>query len=121
MLPVEIEQAFIEELKKSFTKIVVREKRGKKRVTGRIILQLFNPVVSFTGNLEVETKGEKGRLQFIGRTHTNGWFWGTLVFLLLLFFPLLLLLIYMYWSQTKRAIAGFDQARDRVQFWLNEW
>lgn len=121
LLPSEIERAFIEELEKSFTKIAITEKGGKKRVTGRIIRQTLNPVVSFTGNLEVETKDERGRLQFTGRTHTNVWFWTTLILMMLFFLPLMLFAIYMYWSQTKRAVAGFEQARERVQFRLNDW
>jgi hypothetical protein len=121
LLPIEIEQAFIDELRPSFSKIAVTEERGVKYINGRIIPRIFNPVVSFTGSLETEAKDKKGRLQFTGRTHTNGWFWATLVLFLILFFPLLILLIIMYWQQTKKAVAGFEKARDRVQFKLNDW
>jgi len=121
LLPIEIERAFIDELGQSFSKIAISEKRGVKRISGRIIPRIFNPVVSFTGSLETETRDDKGRLQFTGRTHTNGWFWVTLLLFLILFFPLVIILLIMYWQQTKKAVAGFEKARDRVQFKLNDW
>ncbi|MDH4992095.1 hypothetical protein QEZ48_14845 [Aquamicrobium lusatiense] len=121
LLPIEIERAFIDELGQSFSKIAISEKRGVKRIKGRIIPRIYAPVVSFNGVLEAETKDNKGRLQFTGRTHTNGWFWSMLLFLLILFFPLVIILIIVYWQQTKKAVAGFEKARDRVQFKLNDW
>lgn len=121
LLPIEIEQAFIEELRQSFSKISVTEKRGTRRITGRIIPRILNPVVSFTGMIAAETRGEKGRLQFTGRTHTNGWFWFTLLLFLLVAFPLILLLLVIYWQQTKKAVTAFEKARERVEFKLNDW
>lgn len=121
LLPIEIERAFIEELEKSFSKVAITDKRGKRCVTGRIIPRIFNPVVSFTGTISVETRDEKGRMQFTGRTHTNGWFWITLLLFLLLAFPLILLLLIMYWQQTKKAVSAFEKAQVRVAFKLNDW
>ncbi len=121
LLPIEIEQAFLEELKQSFSKISVTEKQGTRRIAGRIIPRIFNSVVSFTGAIAAETRGEKGRVQFTGQTHTNGMFWITLLILLLFAFPLAILVPLMYWQQNGKAISAFEKAKERLEFRLNDW
>lgn len=118
---IEIEQLFRQEFEKSFTKVRMKDRKGKKLVTGRIKGGVLNPVVSFTGTLEIETKENKARFRFDGKTHTNVWFWFTFLVFLFLFFPLLLVLVAMYSSQNKNLLAGLDQVGDRVRFSMDDW
>ncbi len=117
----EIEQLFRQELEKSFTNVRMKDRKGKKVVTGRIKGGVFNPIVSFTGVLEIHTKENKARFRFDGKTHTNGWLWFTFLAFLFLFFPLLLVLVAMYSSQNKNLLAGLEQVGDRVRFSMDDW
>lgn len=117
----EIEQLFRQEFERSFTNVRMKDRKGKKLVTGRIKGGVFNPVVSFTGTLEIHTKENEAQFRFDGKPHTNGWFWFTFLVFLLLFFPLLLVLAAMYSSQNKNLLTGLEQVGDRVRFLTSEW
>lgn len=117
----EIEQLFRQEFERSFTNVRMKDRKGKKVVTGRIKGGVFNPVVSFTGKLQIETKENKTRFHFDGKTHTNGWFWFTFLVVLFLFFPLLLILVGMYSSQSKNLLTRLEQVGDRVRFSMGYW
>ncbi|OCJ64173.1 hypothetical protein A6U96_10285 [Agrobacterium tumefaciens] len=99
----------------------MKDRKRKKLVTGRIKGSVFNPIISFTGTLEIEMRENKSRFRFDGKTHTNGWFWFTLLVFLLLFFPLLLVLTAMYSSQNKKLLTALEQVGDRVRFLTSEW
>ncbi len=117
----EIEQLFRQEFEKSFTSVRIKDRKGKKLVTGRIKGGVFNPVVSFTGALQIETKENKIRFRFDGKTHTNEWFWFTFLVFVFLFFPLLLVLVGMYSSQNKNLLTGLEQVGERVRFSTDDW
>lgn len=116
----EIEQLFRQEFEKSFTNVRMKDRKGNKRVAGRKKGGVFNPIVSFTGTLEIQTKENKARFRFDGKTHTNGWFWFTFLAFLFLFFPLLLVLLATYSSQNKNLLAGLEQVGDRVRFSIDD-
>lgn len=117
----EIEQLFRQEFEKSFANVRMKDRKGKKLMTGRKRGGVFNPIVSFTGTLEIQTKENKARFCFDGKTHTNGWFWFTFLAFLFLFFPLLLVLVATYSSQNKNLLTGLEQVGDRVRFLTSEW
>jgi hypothetical protein len=117
----EVEQMFLTEMTNTFTSFRIKERSGNKVASGRIKTAVLNPVVSFTGNLLIETKGDKARLRFDGKTKTNGWFWFTFFLMLVLFFPMLLVLFLMFHSQSKRTVTDLDRVKERMQFTLNDW
>jgi hypothetical protein len=117
----EVEQVFVTEMSKAFTNLRIKEQSGKKIVTGRVKTAALNPVVSFTGSLQVETKGQKARLRFDGRTKTNGWFWFTFLIFLVLLFPLLLVLFVMFHSQSTATAVELTRVKERMQFAFDDW
>ena len=81
----------------------------------RVKTKLFNPIVSLSGPISIQTKGSRAKIMIDADTATNGWFWFSLV--LGFFFPLLwLLMAYMYLSQKKASAVALEKVFERLAF-----
>jgi hypothetical protein len=84
---------------------------------GRVKTKLWNPIVSIKGLLRVTAGEDQSAVNIDYDTKTNGWFWFT--FLIGCFFwPLWLLMIWMWISQKKKTDAALISALDSIDYEL---
>tara|TARA_R110000823_G_scaffold96554_31_gene210299 strand:+ start:1157 stop:1567 length:411 start_codon:yes stop_codon:yes gene_type:complete len=108
-----------EALKKEFDKVKIKNgKDGEPELYCRVKTKLLNPIVSIKGPMKVQTKDNKAKLMIDADTKTNGWFWFTFV-VGLFFWPLWLLMFFMYYSQKKSSIQAFEKVFERMEFDLS--
>jgi hypothetical protein len=89
----------------------------RQTFAGRVKTKLFNPIVSIKGLLRVTTTAEQAAVNIDYDTKTNVWFWFT--FLIGCFFwPLWVLMVWMWMSQKKRTDAALVSALNSIEYEL---
>lgn len=103
-------------LKREFDKVKIKEgKDGTPIIHCRVKTKLWNPIVSLKGPVNIQTKENKAKVMVDADTKTNLWFWFT--FLIGCFFwPLLLMMCFMYSSQKKKSVQSFEHVFERMDF-----
>ena len=115
MIITKISDAF----KKEFDNVKLKsDKNGESELYCRVKTKLFNPIVSIKGPIKVQTKGKKAKVLIDADTKTNGWFWVTLL-LGMLFWPLWVMMFFMYRSQKRSSINSFEKVFERMEFDLS--
>ena len=110
-----------EALENEFNKVEIsNNKDGIPELKCRVKTKLLNPIVSIRGLIKIQIKEKKAKIMIDADTKTNGWFWFTLI-IGLLFWPLLLMMVYMYISQKNSSIQAFDKVFERMEFDLSEF
>lgn len=112
---------FIESsLKEEFDKVKLQQKNGTPEIFCRVKTKLWNPIVSLKGPIRIHIKENKAKVMIDADTKTNGWFWFTLL-LGALFWPLWVLMFFLYSSQKKSSYRSLQKVFDRIQFELGKF
>ncbi len=81
----------------------------------RVKTKLFNPIVSLSGPLKIQTKANKAKVMIDVDTSTNVWFWFT-VLVGFFFPPIWIIMIFMYFSQRKASVVALEKVFERLAF-----
>lgn len=112
----EVMEKIEEALKSEFDKVKIKDgKDGTPELSCRVKTKLLNPIVSIKGPIKIQTKENKAKVMIDADTTTNGYFWFTFI-IGLFFWPLWLLMFFMYSSQKKASIQSFEKVFERVEF-----
>ena len=112
----EIFEKIEDALKKEFDKVKVKlNKEGEQELKCRVKTKLLNPIVTMKGPIKVQTKDNKAKVMIDTDTKTNGWFWFTFI-IGLFFWPLWVLMFFMYSSQKKSSVQSFEKVFERMEF-----
>lgn len=117
----EFERAFLKELSSTFNKVKSNSTASGLLISGRVKPSVFNPIASFKGKLDIHIKNNQCRYIYDGKIGTNGWFWITSIIFLLLFFPLILVIAFVYHKQKKQIIEEMKKVEDRLKFSLEKF
>ncbi|MEX0739829.1 MAG: hypothetical protein WD071_10860 [Pseudohongiella sp.] len=120
VLPKEKVMSKIEDaLRKEFDKVEIGAGTDNEpQLYCRVKTKLLNPIVSIKGKINVQTKDNRAKVMIDADTKTNGWFWFTFM-IGIFFWPLWLLMFFMYWSQKKSSIQSFEKVFERMEFDLS--
>ena len=103
-------------LKNKFDYVLIENKNNVDCFTCRVKTKLFNPIVSIKGTIRIQLNDAKVKVMIEGDTKTNTWFWLTFVLGCFFPFPILLIMIYLYFSQKKGSVKSFEGVVDSLDF-----
>lgn len=110
----QVRTTLVQCLKEDFDKFITNQ-HDTKKFSGRVKTKMFNPVVSFRGQMRLARTGAQTNVLISVNTTTNGWFWFTIIWGFV--FPFTFLLLWwLYVSQKKRGTEAFEGALKRADF-----